>query len=49
MAAMMPHLDEPFHDDVSLAASEEDFAIQRSPVFGIPSQVSRKLPNCPEE
>ncbi|KAK5943963.1 hypothetical protein PMZ80_003244 [Knufia obscura] len=40
MAAMMPHLDEPFHDDISLAASEEDYAAQRSPIFGIPSQHS---------
>jgi len=40
MAAMMPHLDEPFHDDISLAASEEDYAAQRSPVFDLPSQVS---------
>jgi hypothetical protein len=40
MAAMMPQLDEAFHDDISLAASEEDFAAQRSPTFDIPSQVS---------
>lgn len=42
MAAMMPHHDEPFPDDASLAASLEDFEAQekRSPMFGIPSQVS---------
>ncbi|KAK5070446.1 hypothetical protein LTR64_000117 [Lithohypha guttulata] len=42
MAAMMPHHDEPFPDDASLAASLEDFEAQekRSPMFGIPSQHS---------
>lgn len=42
MAAMMPHLDEPFDDHASLAASLEDFEAQerRSPLFDLPSQVS---------
>lgn len=43
MAAMMPHLDEPFDDHASLAASLEDFEAQeqRSPLFDLPSQVSK--------